>query len=497
VSHRCGIVAAALAGVGIAAACAAALVAPAGGDGAVAATVTLQVAPRGLGTVSANPPGRDSDNEPVTTCTRNVAQRACEWRFERGTTVTLTAQPDATTGRAFSSWSRPECGATPVCTLVVDDDSSSIVALFTPLRLAIRVSDPSAGVVTTDPAGAQCRQQLKDPSPTLCREFAPGTRVTVTVTPTPPHSLRMFSPGCLPVGATSCAITVLDEATWVGAALDDDRLPVLPTTITVQFRLVKSGDGRGRVDADNLDCGSRCESRYSYGAPLTLRASPEPGSVFAGWSSGGTHVCPAGQSTCTVLAGPDTAIVVRFDRAGPRPPSGLRVTARTRKTVTVSWSSQPGAPPVTRYQVFVNGALRATTATRAHRVGRLGCARRFTIGVAAVDERGRRSSKAVTAARTAPCLTARVAAVRVESSPTTRTIVARIDASRKAVVRLSLLAGRRVAAQWRSTLGPGPRTLRLAVPNRLSGGSYRLRISFAVAEGVQAAPDRVVRLPGR
>ena len=304
------IVAAALVGAGAAALCAAALPGGAGGQG-TATTVTLQVAPRGLGVVSANPPGLDSDNQPASDCARNFAQRSCEWRYARGTTVTLTARPDSATGRSLAGWSIPGCVGTGTCRVVLDADRTSVVALFTPLRIAVRLSNAQAGAVSIDPPGAECRGQLHDPTPNLCREFPARTRVTLTARVSPSHTFRAWSSGCVPVGPSSCAITILDEATWVGASFDGDDLPVLPTTIRVQFRLRKEGDGSGRLAGTKLDCGSECGAQFDYGTSLALTAVPDRGSVIEGWNG----VCAATAMRCTVPVGPITAIAARFEHA--------------------------------------------------------------------------------------------------------------------------------------------------------------------------------------
>jgi hypothetical protein len=164
------IVAAALAGVG-AAGFFVMVVVPGAGGKSSQTTVTLQLAPRGLGSVSANPPGLDSDNQPVSECTRNYAQHACEWRYARGTAVTLTAKPDAAAGRSLASWSTADCPGKGACRVVLDDDLTSVVALMTPLRLAVRLSNAEAGSVRMDPAGADCRGTLQDPAPNVCREL--------------------------------------------------------------------------------------------------------------------------------------------------------------------------------------------------------------------------------------------------------------------------------------------------------------------------------------
>jgi hypothetical protein len=373
-------------------------VVPGAGGRSSQTSVTLQLAPRGLGSVIANPPGLDSDNQPVSECTRNYAQHACEWRYARGTTVALVARPDTAAGRRLARWSTDDCPGTGTCAVVLDDDLTSIVALLTPLRLAVRLSNAQAGSVRVDPPGADCHGALQDPAPNLCREFPARTRVTLTVQPTAPHTFRAWSPSCAPVTADSCAITVLDEATWVGVSFDDNNLPVLPTTIKVQFRLRNQGDGNGRVTASNLDCGSRCSARFDYGASLTLTAVAGRGSVFDGWKE---QACAATKTRCTLPVGPITRMFARFARQ-PRAPASLKVTKRTRTSLTISWSASKG-PRIARYRVYLNGVTKTRTQKRAYRLRGLRCGRRYRVAVAALDGHGHQSPKRSKAARTRRC----------------------------------------------------------------------------------------------
>jgi Fibronectin type III domain/Divergent InlB B-repeat domain len=362
-----------------------------------AADVTLQLAPRGLGSVSADPPGRQ-DGQLVAECARNVAQHACEWQYTRGTTVRLTAKPDAATGRSLSAWSTPDCPGTAACTIVLDEDTS-VVAVFTPLRLAVRLSNGAAGTVTTDPAGSPCRGELHDPAPDLCREFPARTRVMLTVHANAPHVFRTWSPGCSATAPDSCSLSVIDEATWVAVAFDGDDLPVLPTTIRVQFRLGKEGSGGGRVTAKDIDCGSQCRARYDYGTQLTLSAAAAHGSFFDGWRQ---DVCLRSATRCTVPAGPITEVVARFERP-PGAPARLHVTQRARRSITVSWRHPRRGAAAKSYRVYLNGVARGRTAKTAYTLRGLKCGRRYRVAVAALDAHGHRSPKARTPARTKRC----------------------------------------------------------------------------------------------
>ena len=283
----------------------------AGSERRAAARVTLQIAPRGLGNVSVAPAGLNADNQLVSTCSDNEGSQSCSLTYDRGQSVTMTAT--GTAGRSLSSWSNPDCTGTTPCTVALDDDFTSIVAVFNPLRLGVRLSDPDAGHVTTDPAGKACAQQPDDGGD-QCFEFAPGTSVKVTVVTNPGHTFRGWNPGCEPTNTPTCTVIVTDEPTWIGARFDNDGAPGLPTTITVQFQLKRGGNGRGRVTGTKLDCGTVCTAQYDYGKPLALTVAGEDGSIFDGWNG----ICSKTQTTCTFPVGPITSIKANFIAMQPR-----------------------------------------------------------------------------------------------------------------------------------------------------------------------------------
>ena len=77
----------------------------------------------------------------------------------------------------------------------------------------------------------------------------------------------------------------------------------------VALTVVKSGKGSGRVAAPlgGIDCGSVCKGFYSDGDVITLTATPEPGSSFAGW--GGE--C-SGTGACSVTISGDVTVTADF-----------------------------------------------------------------------------------------------------------------------------------------------------------------------------------------
>jgi PASTA domain-containing protein/List-Bact-rpt repeat protein/subtilase family protein/predicted actin-binding protein/WD40 repeat protein len=86
---------------------------------------------------------------------------------------------------------------------------------------------------------------------------------------------------------------------------------VVPTPQEL-LTISKDGNGSGTVSSDpaGIDCGSTCSQSFDYGTNVHLTASPDTGSVFAGWRGGGC----AGTSPCTVTLGADTTITATFDR---------------------------------------------------------------------------------------------------------------------------------------------------------------------------------------
>jgi hypothetical protein len=79
----------------------------------------------------------------------------------------------------------------------------------------------------------------------------------------------------------------------------------------------KAGDGSGTVTSGDspqtINCGSTCTAAYGSGTPVTLTASPDAGSTFAGWSG-----CDSTTgATCTVTVTHPTQVTATFDVVAP------------------------------------------------------------------------------------------------------------------------------------------------------------------------------------
>jgi hypothetical protein len=58
-----------------------------------------------------------------------------------------------------------------------------------------------------------------------------------------------------------------------------------------------------------VDCGSTCQGVFQTGQSVTLTATPDPGSVFTGWSGGG---CSGTSPTCVLTVAADTTVTAGF-----------------------------------------------------------------------------------------------------------------------------------------------------------------------------------------
>jgi chitodextrinase len=465
----------------------------AGSENRAAARVTLQVAPRGLGSVKVDPAGLDEGNQPLAECKKVEGSQSCALTYDRGQVVKLTAV--GASGRSLSAWSTPDCAGASPCNITLDDDLTSVVAVFNPLRLAVKQAHSDAGHVTTDPVGKACSQK-PDAGSGDCFEFAPNTTVKVTAVPSDPtHKFKAWSPGCEPTTAPTCTITVTDEPTWVGVMFDNDDPPPLPSSIRVQFKLKLGGNGKGRVTGTNLDCGTVCSAQYDYGKTLTLSVAGDGGSIFDGWNG----VCSKAQTSCTVPVGPITSIRAIFvrDATPPSAPQGLAAGDATRTSIAVKWSASSDNVGVTGYRVYLNDAAAGDPQGTEYTFPGLVCGRSYGIAVDAVDAVGNRSPKSATTASTKPCkLAARIAGVGVVRAGGSRRLLVKLRSNRATSARLTLKAQTGAAASGRFRVVPGTNTLRLKVPRAWRGGRCRLKVVLVNPDGGSLVlPGRGVLVP--
>jgi hypothetical protein len=141
--------------------------------------------------------------------------------------------------------------------------------------LSVSTSGGGTGEVTSDPSGIACG--------TSCQAiFDPGSTVTLTATPDGSSVFTGWSGYCTGTGA--CQVTI-DQSHSVQATF---KLKTFPLTVAT------AGPGHGLVYINPGATGCvGCQEPYDFGTSVTLTASPDTSSVFAGWSGDctGTGVC--------------------------------------------------------------------------------------------------------------------------------------------------------------------------------------------------------------
>jgi uncharacterized repeat protein (TIGR02543 family) len=162
----------------------------AGGD--APPTYTLTVSKSGSGTVSGSGISCGS---------------TCSASYASGTTVTLTATPDA--GATFTGWSGAATGTANPVTLTMNGDLT-LTASFsgtTSFTLGVTKSGTGSGTVASNPSGISCGAACS-------ASFASGTSVTLSATPASGSTFEGWAGACTGTGA---CVTTMSAARSVTA----------------------------------------------------------------------------------------------------------------------------------------------------------------------------------------------------------------------------------------------------------------------------------------
>ncbi len=96
---------------------------------------------------------------------------------------------------------------------------------------------------------------------------------------------------------------------FAAAAQETLSFPVLAAP-SFQLTVSRSGTGSGQVlsSPEGIACGDFCQANFPGGTPITLSATADAGSAFAGWSGGGC----SGTGSCVVTLSGATAVSAQF-----------------------------------------------------------------------------------------------------------------------------------------------------------------------------------------
>jgi hypothetical protein len=348
-----------------------------------AATVKLGVVPNGEGTVTLDPLPAGTDacvGSPDTLESWGSPDELmyCEYEYDRGQEVTLTAVSDAA-GIDFVGWSDARCAGTgPSCTLRMDADLQSVTALYTPQRVKVAFGGRGTGTVTTQD-GRVCTPgpEGQDPWFFNCGTFPLMSQVTLRASGrdvTPTWAGALCEPPAPKEGEELCTLSVYGVR-WGSVGFDDKPGGDFSPTVHVYFRVLKQGSGSGTVRSRSIDCGRRCSlDDLFFGDRETLVADAAPGSTFEGWR-GACSSAPR----CSLAVGPVTTVVAVFDASGdggsshpapeadPRPSrTSARFIARLKRTAVIGRGRHRSI--LMRVQVNAPSSVRAVLRRGRHRV---------------------------------------------------------------------------------------------------------------------------------
>ena len=170
--------------------------------------------------------------------------------------------------------------------------------------LGLSVALSGQGRVSSTPAGIDC-------APTCFASFASGTSVGLSAIPASGWRFTGWSGAC--GGSAGCALTLSSTASVTATF---ERLPPPPAgTHAISITRVGSGSGYISSRPSGIDCGATCSATFTDGTSVTLTATADKSSTFAGW--GGS--C-SGTGDCTLTLSSDQSVSARFDGAPPPPP---------------------------------------------------------------------------------------------------------------------------------------------------------------------------------
>jgi Divergent InlB B-repeat domain len=211
------------------------------------------------------------------------------------TELTLFAEEEP--GSEFAEWEGDCSGVEAECTLGVEEDLSvtAVFAFETPFELAIEAGGAGTGDFECEVNGGE---------PEECEEeYEAGDEVNVIAEPAFGSEFAEWNGDCDFAAGNEC------EVEMTGPKAVEAVFDLIPRSLTVGG----SGSGSGSV-ACKVEAGPEeaCESSYPNGTSITLVATADSGSTFAGFSgSGSASSCFISPCTFTIEA--DSAVTATFN----------------------------------------------------------------------------------------------------------------------------------------------------------------------------------------
>ncbi len=242
---------------------------------------------------------------PGGTCENTPPDSAsCEYLFETGTEVTLTAT--AAADSVFLGWDPGgpcEGLGTAPCTFTVAENTMASGIFQGPQRVNVMVGslDNGSGQIVATPAGGTCANTPPDANG-CTYYFRIGTEVTLTWTAAADSVFLGWDPGgpCDGLGtAPTCTFTVAAGTVFAGGIFQG------PQRVNVMVGSLDNGSGQivatpaGGTCANTPPDANGCTYYFRIGTEVTLTWTAAADSVFLGWDPGGPCDGLGTAPTCT------------------------------------------------------------------------------------------------------------------------------------------------------------------------------------------------------
>jgi len=248
----------------------------------------------------------------------------CSETYGSSTAVTLTATPD--TGSTFDGFTASNCpagtvgGAGTTCAVTVSQ-ARTVDANFTLIelrKLSVQKGGTGTGALTANVSGSPDPDIACDTSCAAVKEKNYNKNTTVALVATPASGSRFRGWKELDGTATSACSEDSSTSATCTVALSVSRSLVANLGAVKALSGSKTGSGDGTLttattnwDGQRVNCPvgtASCAADYDQGDTVTLTASPESGSRFAGWSG----ACSASSGDCTVTMDAARSVVAQF-----------------------------------------------------------------------------------------------------------------------------------------------------------------------------------------
>ena len=241
----------------------------------------------------------------------------CAEEYPEGTHVTVKATPfEGSKSAVFAG----DCtGST--CSLIMDKDHA-VTVIFNLKEFTLTVKKNGG----TSSGKVICERE-EGPEPCMSK-YSWGTEVTLTAIPEPEYEFVKWE-GCDREPQPGSCEVEIEEARSVTVTFSKE-LGLANFTLKVK----KEGTGTGTVTSSpaGINCGVTCSFEFEEGKEVTLTATPEGGSTFAGWSGSGC----SGTSTCKVTMSAAKEVTATFN-----PPAKPKFKLTVKKVGTGTVTSSP------------------------------------------------------------------------------------------------------------------------------------------------------------